>query len=191
MSPVFDSQNQEVLSVGHVHTELTLLNAIKGNYDLGNTIIEEPNLVKFVIGEDGQSNYQKLPKPSAARPKPHRKNRASFPTCAATSPSKASAARSSRMFRASHQTLFIQPSTVDLKIADINSPIDEKINLVTKVNDGPEGTIAVSGTVKAIESNKVLPVEKITADQSITLTGIDLGAGSLPSSRCERDGFVH
>ncbi len=172
---VFDSQNQEVLSVGHVHTDLTLLNAIKGNYDLGNTLIEEPNLVKFTIGEDGQSNYQKLSKPSTGTKSSSEKS-SELPNVRGNISIKSLRGAIVTYVQGKPQTLFIQPSTVDLKIPDINSPIEEKLNLITKVNDGPEGTIAASGTVTAINSNRILPVGKITADQTITLTSIDLGA---------------
>src|SRR5206468_4166700 len=61
---VFDDQNRQMLEVAHVSTQLSLLNAARGNYDLGQTVVDSPdfNIVRY---PDGTTNLQKLKKPAA------------------------------------------------------------------------------------------------------------------------------
>src|SRR5205085_6623857 len=61
---VFDDQNRQVLEVAHVSTQLSLLNAARGNYDLGQTVVDSPdfNVIRY---PDGTTNLQKLKKPAA------------------------------------------------------------------------------------------------------------------------------
>ena len=59
---VLDDRGAEVASIARVRTGLSLIDAIRGRYHLGETIVDEPNLEQLVIYSDGSNNLQKLVK---------------------------------------------------------------------------------------------------------------------------------
>src|SRR5262245_24246705 len=59
---VFDAQNNLMLSVPRVSTNLSLLGAIGGNLNLGDTVIDV-KLDKIVVDKDGNVNLAELAKP--------------------------------------------------------------------------------------------------------------------------------
>jgi hypothetical protein len=60
---VFDGQNRQILEVPHISTQLSLLNAVRGNYNIGQTVIDglDFDAIRYA---DGSLNFQRLQKQS-------------------------------------------------------------------------------------------------------------------------------
>ena len=59
---VFDPSGQQILDVPKLTTQLTLLNAVRGKYELGKTSIDGPVTFALVVDPDGSTNFEKLTK---------------------------------------------------------------------------------------------------------------------------------
>src|SRR5438874_9376381 len=77
---VDDERGRRIVEVSSIRVPVSLIAAARGNYDLGDTIIDKPNLVNFEVYEDGSNNLQKLGKPSSPEEKtPHGKKESKLP----------------------------------------------------------------------------------------------------------------
>src|SRR5687768_8112221 len=59
-----DEKGVRVLEVASIRVPVSLIGAARGNYDLGEVVIDRPTLVNVVVEEDGTTNLEKLAKPS-------------------------------------------------------------------------------------------------------------------------------
>src|SRR5205085_2906203 len=134
-----DDRGVRVLEVARVRVPMSLINALRGHYDFGQTIIDQPNLVSVEIDENGESNLQKLAKTQP--PSPHERRAAAKPQAEAQ-PTKLPKFRGNITINALRGTitkagmpapLVIDPSDIVLKIPDSNSPISNEIKLVCRV----------------------------------------------------------
>src|SRR5688572_31046121 len=70
---IYDEKGVLILELDQLKTDLSLLDAIKGNYELGETLVDA-NLTKCTVYEDGTTNYQRLAKkadePAQPQPEP-------------------------------------------------------------------------------------------------------------------------
>lgn len=57
---VFDAQNRLAVTVARVQTQLTVWNAVRGRLDLGEVVLEKPNLVLLEVDADGRTNLEKM-----------------------------------------------------------------------------------------------------------------------------------
>src|SRR5215218_10338361 len=166
---VLDQQGVTVLTVSRVRVPIKLLDAAKGNYDLGDVLIERPDLVKLEIDEDGNTNYAKLVKedPNA----PHKKPPTTQPGGDELPQVKGKVTikeLKGSIFPAGGgpALMVIQPSDIVVDIPDINGPISNDIKLAFSAQGGQTGTLTLVGNVDAVDGNKVV-VDKLAADQKL------------------------
>ncbi|HEV2296398.1 MAG TPA: hypothetical protein VGR35_21320 [Tepidisphaeraceae bacterium] len=169
---VLDAQGVTILTISRVRVPINLIDAARGNYALGDVLIERPELVKFVIHEDGTSNYQRLLKTGPASTEEE-------PTGELPEISGKLTIRDLRgtIFRGDEPApvMEIQPSNIVIDIPDINGPIRNDVRLALGPQGEKPGTLALAGTVDAIENNRVA-VETLSADQTLELAQLNIKA---------------
>jgi hypothetical protein len=75
----------------------------------------------------------------------------------------------------------------DLRIPDINAPIENTLTVTAVPNGGPQGTLKVTGTADVIEGNEVR-VEQGNVDETVEVQGVDMAtvAAFLPPGTIDR-----
>jgi hypothetical protein len=177
-----DQQGRRVAEIARVRVPMSLIAAARGNYDLGEVVIDKPNLVNLEINPDGSTNLDKLVKESGEKvtkaPEPAKGGESKLPDLKGKVV--VSGARATVTYHPPAGQQPIPPIQLDngdvtVTIPDINSPITNDVKLAYRVGQSPPGTISVSGTVDAIENN-VVNVDKLAADEKVTLAQVDLAA---------------
>src|SRR5262249_54206830 len=59
-----DAQGKRIAEVSSIRLPISLLGAARGNYDLGDVVIDKPNLVNVEVYANGSTNLDQLAKPS-------------------------------------------------------------------------------------------------------------------------------
>ena len=171
-----DQQGRRVVEVASIKVPMSLIAAARGNYDLGDTVINQPNLVNLEIYEDGSTNLDKLVKETADKtaPKPEP---TSQPTQIPDVKGKITinGARATVSGPAVASPIHLDSGDVIVNIPNINAPITNDAKFVYHVGQSPPSTIAMAGTVDAIENNTV-NLDQLAADQKLEITKADLAA---------------
>ena len=183
---VFDDRKAEILSVAHLRSGLTLLDAIRGRFHCGETVIDEPNLEQFIVYADGSNNFQKLLKqglPGAQNPRNVPSNE---PANDRSENAKKEGESSKPMDLQGHFTVnrlrgFIQDqragepiiiapeSSMSVKINTLAEPIGNSLLLVYRVGiNGLPGTIKIGGTAQTGERGNI--------DEKLELSSVSLAA---------------
>lgn len=167
---VYDDQNRLAVTVPSVKTGLTVLSAARGNLDLGEVVIESPNLVLFEMRKDGTDNLSTLAGPSdpnAVFVIPDIRGNVTIRNLTATVEGAAIGT-----------PIRVDSSDLSVKIPSLaNAPITADVKLVVRRDNTAPGTITVKGDAQAIFAG-VVDVNKLTANQVVTLSGVDLGTVS-------------
>ena len=179
---VRDAENVTVLEIARVRTGLTLFNAMRGNFDFGDTDVDDPNLVHFVVDTQGRNNLQSLVKPVA------RSSGSAGPKNASTGSSPlrmnlhVHRPRGMMTDARINDSVVIEPtSDVVLKITGPNEPIQNAITLVFRVGSGTPGTIKLNGSVSAGASASA-DLSNPDTNETIELIAVPLaGVGPLLS----------
>jgi len=183
---VYDQQQRLILELGKARTGLSILDAIRGNYDLGQTSIDRLNLVRCEIDEKGVSNYQKLAKAS----EPARKEKEKTgDTAKAQEPSKLPPVRGTLAVNDFQGTiemlgpdappvLHIEPSQALVKISDLGEPIDNQLTLVYRLGNGTPGTVKLGGKAKIAANGVLLATDKMTASEKLELDQANFAAAT-------------
>ncbi len=176
---IYDDKGVLILELNHFQTQLSLLDAIRGHYNLGDTVIDA-NLTKCTVNADHSINYQHLLKTSS------KTTGAKGGAKKAKSESKLPEVTGNITvnYRGTidgpgvAEVVHIEPSTAVVKITDINQPISDDIKLVYRAGESTPATISVAGVVDAIQNNQVVDfakdLTKLSADQKLQLTNVDL-----------------
>ncbi|HYO09095.1 MAG TPA: hypothetical protein VER17_08985, partial [Tepidisphaeraceae bacterium] len=178
-----DQQGRRVAEISRVRVPASLIAVARGNYDFGDTVIDEPNLVTFELYPDGTNNLEKLVKqqPDAKKDEPKKDNEGptELPDLKGKLTINRLRATITRLPAPGEEALRVQvdPSTFVVNIPDINGPIANEGTLTYRVNDAPPSTVAINGSVDAIEGNKI-DLEKLVASQDIKVTNADLAAAA-------------
>jgi hypothetical protein len=177
---LYDASGQEILSLGSASTQLGLAGALRGHYDLGQTTVNDLNLVHMEVDKDGVTNYQKLVKPS-----PQASKAPSPPSPASSGPSgplpqvrgtiTVNNLQGTVVAAGAPQPLHIDPSNATIDIPDIDQPIKNTLHLAYHTGDLPPGTIDLAGTVDAV-SNRQVDLKQLAADETLTIAGARLDA---------------
>jgi hypothetical protein len=173
---VYDANKNLVLQVPRVSTKLSLLDAARGNLDLGDTQIDV-SLDDVRIDKDGNVNLADIAKddPSAKPRKPREEGPIELPNVKGKLTLNILGGKVTG--EALPNPVSIQPSTVVLNIPAIDQPLENSVKLAYRVGDAQPSTIEASGTVDAVENGKV-DFEKLQknlrARQKLTLTNVDL-----------------
>jgi len=169
---VTDPQGRKVVTLDKVTTGLTVLDVVRGNFALGDVVIDGLHF-DLVIDANGRSNLENVSKPGPEQPKK------------TTAPGKLPNVSGNITLTNSSGTIQKAglPETVavdlkgNVKIPDINSPIDNSLDVGLKVGSQPAGSVSLAGKIAAIKNNQVLQdLHQIVIDETLKLQGIDLPA---------------
>lgn len=184
---VHDVSGRQILQLTSITTQLTLLDVIRGNFTLGDVVIDG---LDFLLRReaDGEMNFAKLarPKPpverpgAPAQPAPPPADPAAQPAPASKLPNLSGnvVIRNSRgTFEDVTKGQTVQFTSIDgaVKVPDINGPIENALTVIAATPDGQKGTLKVGGTVDVIENNEVR-VETANVDEKIEIAGVALPA---------------
>jgi hypothetical protein len=179
---VYDAQHNLVLQLKKLSTGLSLLDALKGNFALGDTTVDV-SLDHAEVGEDGQLNYlallkqEKKVKSDDALEKPAEKpsESESKPITLPAVSGKLTINYQGTVYQNGNALLQMQPSTAVIDIPSINQPITNDIALNYSVNGGSNGVIHIAGSASAVK-NSQLDASSATADERLDLSNVDLKA---------------
>jgi hypothetical protein len=168
---VFDQSNALILEVDRLTSQLSLLDAIRGNYNLGDTVIDL-NLANAKLDREGRTNYEQLVKAKAP----------DGPTSSAGDELPNVSGRITVNLRGTiagdgvPTPVHIEPgSTALLNIPNINSPIDNTVKLKFRVGDEQPGALDLAGKIAAVKNNR-LNTENLVADQKLQVARVNLAA---------------
>jgi hypothetical protein len=177
---VEDAEGATILTLARLRVPLALTDAIRGNYALGDVLVERPDIIKLQFYEDGSNNFQRLMgEPPTTQP--------------ADDDGGGELPRFSGKITVNHLSgtvhhpsmpapLEIEPSSLVLNIPDSNQPIENDIKLAYRIGQNAVGTITASGKIDLIENNRV-QLDKLSGDEAITLAGISMApVGAIMSS---------
>lgn len=192
---VFDASGRQILQLSSLTTELSLLDVVRGNYTLGDVVIDG---LDFLLRRepDGQFNFAKLARakpPASPQPSP------SQPPAPADAPQPATKlpdlsgnlivrnSRGTYEDMVTGQTVQFPSIEGTVKVPDINGPIDNALTLVAVAGGGQRGTLKITGTADVIENNEV-HVETANVDEAIALEGLGTSAVAafLPPGTIDR-----
>src|SRR5688572_26667975 len=154
---VYDAQKNLMLSVPKVSTELSLLGAMRGDLNLGDTVIDV-RLDKIVVDKDGNVNLAGLgkddgqPKPSK-RPGDDDGDDISLPDIKGKLT--VNVLGGSVTGEGVPAPITIDPSTIVINIPDINQPITNDIKLAYRVGNAKPSAISVIGSIDAVENGEI------------------------------------
>ncbi|CAN5459253.1 hypothetical protein BH09PLA1_BH09PLA1_08610 [soil metagenome] len=195
---VYDQQKTLLLSVPRVSTQLSLLSAIGGNLNLGDTVVDV-NLDKIVVDKDGNVNLAGLARQQVAEKKPATPKKSDAKDNEIELP-KISGRFTVNILGGSVEgagvpaPITINPSTIVLNVPDINRPITNDVKLAYRVGDSRPSTISISGSIDAVKDGKIDMDQVATtlkAQQKITLQDLDTSAASAFVPNGEVAGIVN
>lgn len=169
---VKDAQGNVVLSAPRVYTGLSLIDAAKGNYDLGTTVLENPTF-HLVIDEEGKLNVSQLAKPSPQSASKPAGEKGGLPNIKGTI--KIENPTGTVVAAGIPEVLKLNGGSIIIQIPSLNGRISDEIKLICAVGDRPEGTIALTGTVNVLENGEFNP-QTFKADQKLTIENLDTAA---------------
>ncbi len=175
-----DDKGRRIVEVSSVRLPISLLGAARGNYDLGNVVVEKPNILNLEVYEDGTTNLDKLAKETPKEAKPAEPKKDEKPSKLPDVKGKITIteARGTIAFpdsKSKRPPIYLDPTNVVIEIADINQPIKDTINLAFHVGNAPQGTVTIAGDVSAIQNNLVA-VDQLKTNQTIDIAAVDLSA---------------
>jgi hypothetical protein len=164
-----EDEKGEVIFDGQASTQLSLLNAVRGNLDLGETALKGTFLVQ--IDENGKTNLEKFLKPSESTP-------STEPVSLPDLKGKVIVDLKGKVEQAKGPTVFVNAVKLDTTITDVNQPLTPSAVIEMKVGEeGQTGTIKLDGTVDAFDKNE-LALQKLAADLKLNIANIDLSAAN-------------
>jgi hypothetical protein len=171
---VKDDQGNVILSAPRVFTGLSLVDAAKGNFDLGTTILENPTF-HLVIDEEGRLNLSKLSKPSGQAPSRAKSEgeKGSLPSVKGTI--KIENPTGTVVAAGIPEVLKLNGGSITIEVPSLDGQITDQIKLRCAVGDRPEGTIALAGTVNAMEKGEFNP-QAVKVDQKLEIENLDAAA---------------
>jgi hypothetical protein len=175
---LYDASGQEILSLGSASTQLGLMTALRGSYDLGQTKVDDLNLKHAEVDKDGVTNYQKLLKPSpsssnAAKPSAPSAGGGNTRLPQVRGTIVVNNLQGTILVAGAPEPLHIDPSNMKIEIAGIDQPIKNNVLLAYHAGNLPPGTIELTGTIGAI-SNRQVDLKQLTADETLTIAGARL-----------------
>lgn len=169
---IFDDRDSQIAQVEWVSTELSLLQAARGNLALGQTVVRGADFT-LIQNPDGTFNFSNLAKPSNKPDEPA----SDLPNVSGNLRVENSRGTFVRNTGdpATSSRVKLSDITAAAVITDINQPIDHNLSLKASVNDGPAGTLAIKGKA-AVVANRRVNLESGNLDETIELGQLDAGA---------------
>ncbi len=174
----YDDQNRLIFEMKRLSSALTLWDAVRGEYDLGKTRVDELNLVDLHVYKDGSTNYQRLAKgwgksaekPAKSTPKDQRPSR--LPDISGQVAVKGF--RATITADQAAEPLLIDSSDATLDIPSINEPIANRISIQFRAGESvPASTLSIDGEMK-LATNNLLDLEHLAGKQTLKIDGVSL-----------------
>jgi hypothetical protein len=197
---VLDAAGQPILKLASLTTDLSLLDVIRGNYSLGEAVVDG---LEFDARReaDGQINFSKLAKTEPAKPPKEPapesgKPKAEKPASKLPNVSGHLVIRNSKGSYAdavSGQSVQFTSIDGDVRIPDINSPIENALTVVAVPATGQPGTMKISGSADVVDDNEIQP-ERANVNETVALQGLAMStvAAFLPPGSIDKlDGVTN
>lgn len=170
---VYDEQKRLILDVPRAKITLSLIDAARQNFALGEGSVIDVASFVVNVDESGKTNLERLPKTTSSGPKPASQGETRLPDVSGklTLNIQQGTIEGAGVAKPIH----VQPSTAVVHITDINQPIQNEVKLAYNVEGGATSTIEARGTVDAIKNN-VVSLETLSAGQKVSLANVNLAA---------------
>jgi hypothetical protein len=193
---VLDASGQPILKLASLTTDLSLLDVIRGNYSLGEAVVDG---LEFQARRDadGEINFSKLaktrpekqPKESEPQPQPETPE-AGKPAAKLPNVSGHFVIRNSKGSYAdavSGQSVQFPSIDGDVRIPDINSPIENALTVVAVPANGQAGTLKIRGSADVVDDNELHP-QSANVNETVALQGLAMAtvAAFLPPASFDR-----
>jgi len=170
---LLDERGDVILQASKIRTQLSLLKAMRSNFALGRTDIDNLDLTHIHIEADGVPNISKVFKPS--------KNKAASEPLKLSGDIHVNNMTGKVTSAGLPQILHIQPSNLSVKITSLDDPIDNDIQLAFKVEDPSRAAVSVPGSITLVGQadlfdKGVVHLDRATAKEQLTLTNVDVAA---------------
>lgn len=182
---IFDEKQSLIAEIDRFETGLTIAGAARGNYDIGQTFIDI-NLTRLQVDRDGNTNLANIVKEQATAGDVAEDDSTKSKSSADT-PLPNVRGKLTLKYRGTIEyvdrlggnllspPLHIEPGEAVIDVKDINEAIENSIKLALRLGNTPAGSVEISGKVDAIDGGK-LNLQKLVADQSVKMAGIDFAA---------------
>ena len=195
-----DADGRQLLQLAHLDAPVSLIGVMRGKYDLGKVVVDGLDF-NARREADGRLNFSDLANapsqtpaaPSApAAPSPARPTPANNPPASNAPPVPTKLPGITGEFVLTNcrgtiddvqnqTTLHLTSLEADLKIPDINQPIEDSLDAVVDNGRGQTGKFSAKGTTLLVKNNVLLtdPAQILregTVQQNITLIGFDLAS---------------
>ncbi len=198
---LLDQDNKQILEVRRLSTQLSLIDAMRGRYNLGKTSAEgvDFDLINY---KDGQTNFGRVMKaqasgtpatpsaPSAPKEKSTNDKSSKLPDVQVelTSDVRGTVESEAKEGEAPVPALHILSGKFSANIPNINQPINHSAEVQAQIGSEPgTGTISLAGDMGAVSENRV-DLNKLSANEKLTIRGLDMKAirpflAKLPQAR--------
>lgn len=183
---VVDSSGQKAVELRKLHTDLSLIDAIRGRYDLGKVTVDglRANIVMY---DDGTNNLQKLTKSQPEQP-----SQAPSAPSAPTPPSASAQPAAGNPLPDISADLVLTdcqatvsgagvPTPIQaafagqLTIPGLNQTLTDSLNATLAIGGQPAGKIDLSGSADVFKNNQ-FDDKTASATQKLTLQGVELAS---------------
>ena len=171
---VYDEHNAQIAHLPLITTDLKLIDAARGDFALGDTVV---NVASFVarVDESGRTNFDKLAKDTTKESPASTSDETELPNVSGNITLNID---QGTIETPENPPVHVGKSTAVLNIPDINQPISNDVRLALRVGDASApGAVTAAGTVDLADNNR-LNVEQLVADQKIALVNVDLAAAA-------------
>ncbi|MBA3273207.1 MAG: DUF748 domain-containing protein, partial [Chthoniobacterales bacterium] len=177
---VFDEQNALILEVPKFSTDLTLLKAIRGNLELGNTTADI-NATRVIIDQNGVSNVERAfgldqPKSDTEKAPKSEEPKSEEPTELPNISGSIAInilGGTIEMPGTLPQAVHLQPGSIKADIKNINEPITKSGELGYRLGDAAPGTITWNGDLD-IADNNILDLAKLSGTEDLNVANVNL-----------------
>lgn len=180
---VFDKAGSQILEVPRLTTELSLLDAVRGKLHFGKVTVEGLNAL---VRRDAQGNINFAQLAPTAAPATESVNPQPAVPAQSGTPSRATLpdisgelhlvnCRATFEDQLQGQTFFFPTIAGTVKCLDINSAIENALEIACKVGDAPPGKLTIAGRADVADGHVVDP-DKMDVDQKLTVHGVELGS---------------
>lgn len=183
---LLDESGNVVIQADTVRTDMTLLQAIRRKFDLGNTVVDAA--AHLVVYSDHHTNLDHVlgrdAKPAATKPAGEHVEHESKPA----EPTKLPDVRADVTLKlrgdatllnpdqSTAAVVYLQPgSGGTIKVPDINQPIDLDLQLLySTAQNAKAGSIGIKANVDAVANNQLKDTQQIAAKLELPVRDVDL-----------------
>jgi hypothetical protein len=185
-----DAQGRLIFECAHASAGLSLLDALRGRYDLYQTILDEPNFVIFDLNTDGSNNFQNLFKNSQTdRREGGRGGGRGKHSVHFSGDIQANRARATLVLHkrdGQTHTLIVDPSTLKIDLTNLDVPIHHDLSLHLRTLSSESGEILTLQGTAGLNDKGEFQIDDLL---SVTFAGAAAPAARLKLNATFTGGF--